>query len=424
MTSPTAATNMQILGGESRFALGSNLRDALEKRWVAAGKPVDVTERVLGSLEAVIEAGAETPEFPAAVVAAAELLSEWIGSGHTASAHESEQIERAMTFAPVPVQQNEAAGTLTVSPKSVEQARVMRAALGDRPLNAREWILGESKSATLAEQKATFSELRESCRKFFDLVEGMVVDEQLAGSNGMAFTLLPDAHHTSADIDRAAMSLRRNRDVVDLKFVRIEPHQPALVASDALTSAGSVDASVQKQWRKSNFGSLDGKSAIEWHRDGVAAKGEAPTVSRVTKYESALEMSAVWESSTSQPDDGRAVSHTRGISQQLRDLALASGLHVEGTDILFSSNQGGFSLDHWLTEKDGSVRVELRMVKKEEPEWYPVLENAISEPISSAEAGDLITRWGQLQAAENDLDKRLAKQKLSASEVYFGMDPN
>jgi hypothetical protein len=101
-----------------------------------------------------------------------------------------------------------------------------------RPDRVKMLTLGTSDLETPDEQIARLREKREKARAFFELAEGVVVDEELAGINGMAFTLFPDAHHTGADIERAASYLRRNRDVVSLYYVRLEPFAPVSQPAD------------------------------------------------------------------------------------------------------------------------------------------------------------------------------------------------
>ena len=97
----------------------------------------------------------------------------------------------------------------------------------------------ETRIPELSQQIARLRARREAARGFFDLMAGIVVDEELAGAGGMSFTLMPDAHHTGKDLERAAAELRRNRDVVSLCYVRLEAFNPALRAEPG--EANSLD---------------------------------------------------------------------------------------------------------------------------------------------------------------------------------------
>lgn len=55
---------------------------------------------------------------------------------------------------------------------------------------------------------------RERCRRFGSVAEGVVYDEDLAGPDGMAFTLLPDLGMKGGKILVAKAKLRTDRDVV------------------------------------------------------------------------------------------------------------------------------------------------------------------------------------------------------------------
>lgn len=87
----------------------------------------------------------------------------------------------------------------------------------------REICLGNWGHDPLGEQIADLRRVREKARSFFDRVEGMVVDEELAGRGGSSFLLMPDAHHDGAAIDRAASRLRASRDIIAMQYVRLEP---------------------------------------------------------------------------------------------------------------------------------------------------------------------------------------------------------
>ena len=95
------------------------------------------------------------------------------------------------------------------------------------PHGVREVKLGTWGTEPLAEQIAELKQRREKARGFFDLAEGVVADEELAGRTGMSFMLMPDAHHDAGAIERAAAYLRSQRDAVEISFVRLEPYCPA-----------------------------------------------------------------------------------------------------------------------------------------------------------------------------------------------------
>ncbi|WP_429482163.1 hypothetical protein [Paraburkholderia youngii] len=92
------------------------------------------------------------------------------------------------------------------------------------PHGIKEVKLGAWGSESFAEQLAELKQRREKARGFFDLAEGVVADEELAGRGGMSFMLMPDAHHDAEAIERAASYLRSQRDAVEITFVRLEPY--------------------------------------------------------------------------------------------------------------------------------------------------------------------------------------------------------
>lgn len=70
---------------------------------------------------------------------------------------------------------------------------------------------------TVDEQRVRLALLRERCKAFGMISEGVPFHEELAGRAGMNFLLLPESHHTSQDVQRAAEALKRSRDAVLLE---------------------------------------------------------------------------------------------------------------------------------------------------------------------------------------------------------------
>lgn len=70
-----------------------------------------------------------------------------------------------------------------------------------------------------SDEKEHWRNLRERCRAWGHIAEGVVYHEELAGPNGMSFLLLPDSHHTLDDLRRAENTLRRDRDVVRMQYL-------------------------------------------------------------------------------------------------------------------------------------------------------------------------------------------------------------
>lgn len=90
-----------------------------------------------------------------------------------------------------------------------------------------QWKLGTSDIQSLEEQEVDFRRKRERAKNEMDLAAGVPFIESLAGVEGMTFTLLPEAHHTADDIQRASRYLHANRDVVNLYYVLLDEAVPA-----------------------------------------------------------------------------------------------------------------------------------------------------------------------------------------------------
>jgi hypothetical protein len=103
------------------------------------------------------------------------------------------------------------------------------------------------------------------------------------------------------------------------------------------------------------------------------------------------------------------------IPDRLLQLARELDLHVEGSEILWSSERGALCLDHWLTAEHGGITVELRMLRKEDDQWAPILESSVSEPITVEQAETTLQHWGLLNAAEMAYETR--QRRLLGSPV-------
>lgn len=80
----------------------------------------------------------------------------------------------------------------------------------------------------LKQELAWWTSKRERAESLGDTVFDVPYHEELAGREGMNFTLLPRPGQHDELVARAARELRRLRDVVMLRCLRIELHLPFL----------------------------------------------------------------------------------------------------------------------------------------------------------------------------------------------------
>ena len=87
---------------------------------------------------------------------------------------------------------------------------------------------------------------------------------------------------------------------------------------------------------------------------------------------------------------------------RLVELARTLRLHVEGDEILYSEDQGSdalISVDHWLYWRNEAIRLELRLLARADTSsgWETIGEGSESQPLTEAQAVQLIEHWAVLQ---------------------------
>jgi hypothetical protein len=85
-----------------------------------------------------------------------------------------------------------------------------------------------TKGADLEQDIAWWNTKRELAENLADTAFDVPYHEELAGRDGMSFTLLPYPGQSDELVARAASWLGRQRDVVAMRYLRIEQYQPLL----------------------------------------------------------------------------------------------------------------------------------------------------------------------------------------------------
>lgn len=115
------------------------------------------------------------------------------------------------------------------------------------------------------------------------------------------------------------------------------------------------------------------------------------------------------------------------VPEELLDHARAVGLEVEDGEVLFSEDQGRFQqalvcLDRWLCVRDGALRMEMRLLKREAPgaAWDCGNEGgrgALSQPLTLEMARQLIDHWGLVMRA-TEVQHREDDERESRRRIY------
>jgi hypothetical protein len=84
-----------------------------------------------------------------------------------------------------------------------------------------EWLLDVMQSEHYELQRDLLQRDRDNAQQWEDTAAGIPYTERRDGQSGWCFVLMPDASQGEADIQQAAMHLRRNHNVSNIYFVRI-----------------------------------------------------------------------------------------------------------------------------------------------------------------------------------------------------------
>lgn len=105
-------------------------------------------------------------------------------------------------------------------------------------------------------------------------------------------------------------------------------------------------------------------------------------------------------------------------------LATRYKLNNEAGEILYSEDQGEsqfatLCVDRWLTARSGQVRLEVRVIQREtnSDDFWPCGESIQSEPMSEAQALQLINHWGRISQAAvlvSQQNERTGRDRLDA----------
>lgn len=111
--------------------------------------------------------------------------------------------------------------------------------------------------------------------------------------------------------------------------------------------------------------------------------------------------------------------------------AAGSRLHIEAGEILYSEDQGDprfatLCVDRWLTARSGEIRMEVRIVQRESftDDWYPSEAGSIvSEPLTEAQALQLVNHWCESSQAAYRLAQRADKDEMERFEAFGPRPP-
>jgi hypothetical protein len=100
---------------------------------------------------------------------------------------------------------------------------------------------------------------------------------------------------------------------------------------------------------------------------------------------------------------------TRTDYDMLLAAAQAARMTIEGDDILHSDTQGLpagalMSLDKWICWRDNAVRLNIRVLARNglDAIWDCICEGALSEPLTRAQAFQLVAHWSTLDKEASD----------------------
>jgi hypothetical protein len=160
--------------------------------------------------------------------------------------------------------------------------------------------------------------------------------------------------------------------------------------------------------------------------DVMAASLSHPDLAQAfaSEAQAFAESSAVQAAPAQLGKDGKLVKMTE-LPEGVIALAKRYRLHNEAGEILCSEDQGEsefatLCVDRWLTARSGQTRLEVRIIQREttNDDFWPCGKSIQSEPLTEAQALQLVNHWGRTSQAAVQLSQQNERAERERFDAF------